>query len=272
MFRKATNKKKNTFQEEILKDELYRCFHPIPLIQEVQFIVYSVCQSETHERTFKCFRVLIAYEKGLLVLWDVSEDHAIAVRGYGDLHMKGKVTGAHRDSGEDQIDNVDENEEEREICSLCWASKGGSTVAVGYITGDILLWDMTTRSSRQGKQSDVSSNVVKLQLASGSRRLPVIVLHWSAGSAIDTSKGGHLFVYGGDDMGSEEVLTVCALFHCHVFCCCFFPVIFLACTRAIDALQGKLKCSCFTPLPACKNQFLTHMNSNLGHLYVMCLV
>ena len=150
--------------------------------------------------------MVIAYEKGLLVLWDISEDRAIAVRGYGDLHMKGHVNGAQTDASED---NFDENEEEREICSLCWAARGGSTVAVGYITGDILLWDMTV-SSRQGKQIDVSSNVVKLQLASGSRRLPVIVLHWSAGSAKDTTtKGGHLFVYGGDDMGSEEVLTVC---------------------------------------------------------------
>ncbi|KAM0887411.1 hypothetical protein ACQ4PT_029066 [Festuca glaucescens] len=155
-------------------------------------------------------RVLIAFERGLLVLWDISEDRAIAVRGYGDLHMKGQVSGAQTDASEHQIDNVDETEEEREICSLCWASRGGSTAAVGYITGDILLWDMTV-SSRQGKQTDVSSNVVKLQLASGSRRLPVIVLHWSAGSAKDTTKGGHLFVYGGDDMGSEEVLTVLSL-------------------------------------------------------------
>lgn len=153
--------------------------------------------------------MLIAFEKGLLVLWDVSENHAICVRGFGDLQMKGQVTGAQRDTGEDKSDNAtEESEEEREICSLCWASKGGSIVAVGYITGDILLWDMTTRSSRQDKQSNVSSNVVKLQLASGNRRLPVIILHWSNGSAGDTHRGGHLFVYGGDDMGSEEVLTV----------------------------------------------------------------
>ena len=156
----------------------------------------------------------------MLVLWDVSEDCAVSVRGYGDLHMKGQIDGAQRDAGEDQLDTtIDDSEEEREICSLCWASREGSTVAVGFITGDILLWDMTTRSSRQGKQSDVSSNVVKLQLASGSRRLPVIVLHWSAGSAIHSTKGGHLFVYGGDDMGSEEVLTVCLFFlsHCYDF-------------------------------------------------------
>uniref|UniRef100_J3MPF3 V-SNARE coiled-coil homology domain-containing protein n=1 Tax=Oryza brachyantha TaxID=4533 RepID=J3MPF3_ORYBR len=156
-------------------------------------------------------RVLIAYEKGLLVLWDVSEDCAIAVRGYGDLHMKNQVTAAQNDAVEDEDNNINaEAEEEREICSLCWASKGGSTVAVGYITGDILLWDMTAKSSKQDNKNDASSNVIKLQLASGIRRLPVIVLHWSAGS-VDSNKGGHLFVYGGDDMGSEEVLTVLSL-------------------------------------------------------------
>lgn len=166
--------------------------------------------------------LLIAYESGLLVLWDVSEDHAVSVRGYGDLRMKGQINGAQGDSGEDQLNTtIDDSEEEREICSLCWASREGSTVAVGYITGDILLWDMTTKSSRQEKQSDVSSNVVKLQLVSGSSRLPVIVLHWSAGSAVHSNKGGHLFVYGGDDMGSKEVLTVCLFFlthHCNFFC------------------------------------------------------
>jgi len=156
--------------------------------------------------------MLIAYESGLLVLWDVSEDHAVSVRGYGDLRMKGQINGAQGDSGADQLNTtIDDSEEVREICFLCWASRDGSIVAVGYITGDTLLWDMTTKSSRQEKQSDVSSNVVKLQLVSGSSRLPVIVLHWSAGSAVHSNKGGHLFVYGGDDMGSEEVLTVLSL-------------------------------------------------------------
>ncbi|RLM85250.1 uncharacterized protein C2845_PM04G34890 [Panicum miliaceum] len=175
-------------------------------LQDPQPIVGILIQPDTFGT-----RVLIAYEKGLLVLWDVSDNNAVSVRGYGDLHMKGQINGAQRDADEDQLnDAIDGSEEEREICSLCWASRGGSIVAVGYITGDILLWDMNTRTPRQDKQIDVSSNVVKLQLASGSRRLPVIVLHWSAGSAIHSNKGGHLFVYGGDDMGSE-VLTVLSL-------------------------------------------------------------
>ncbi|KAG2647803.1 hypothetical protein PVAP13_2KG241200 [Panicum virgatum] len=176
-------------------------------LQDPQPIVGILIQPDTFGT-----RVLIAYEKGLLVLWDVSDNNAVSVRGYGDLHVKGQITGARSDADEDQSnDAIDDSEEEREICSLCWASRGGSIVAVGYITGDILLWDMNTGPPRQVKQMDVSSNVVKLQLASGSRRLPVIVLHWSAGSSIHCNKGGHLFVYGGDDMGSEEVLTILSL-------------------------------------------------------------
>ncbi|KAF8680721.1 hypothetical protein HU200_045562 [Digitaria exilis] len=205
----------SVFKYDIDDGKLQRMPYNIPIqfiiettgvsLQNPQPIVGILIQPDTFGT-----RVLIAYEKGLLVLWDVSENHAVSVRGYGDLHMKGQITGAQRDAGEaQQSDATDESEEEREICSLCWASRVGSIVAVGYITGDIFLWDVTTRSPRQDKQMDVSSNVVKLQLASGSRRLPVIILHWSAGS--HSNKGGYLFVYGGDDMGSEEVLTVLSL-------------------------------------------------------------
>jgi syntaxin-binding protein 5 len=102
-----------------------------------------------------------------------------------------------------------ELEEENEICSLCWASSTGSVTAVGYDTGDIYLWDLSPDKSLsyKGKETE-SKNALKLQLASGDRRLPVIVLHWSPSSRVEGERGGHLFIYGGDEMGSEEVLTV----------------------------------------------------------------
>ncbi|XP_072975258.1 uncharacterized protein [Typha angustifolia] len=157
-------------------------------------------------------RVLIVYEKGLLVLWDISENRVVAVRGYGNLQLKGEEsTDSQGDAGNELLGGLDENEQqENEICSFCWASNTGSVVAIGYITGDILLWNMSPKHSVKGKQAGIP-NVVKLQLSSGNRRLPVIVLHWSASSKTDNDKGGHLFVYGGDDMGSEEVLTVLSL-------------------------------------------------------------
>ncbi|KAI3936610.1 hypothetical protein MKW92_018390 [Papaver armeniacum] len=149
-------------------------------------------------------RLMIAYENGLIVLWDVSESRVVLFRGHKDLQLK-----------DDQV--VDENtseleQEEKEISSLCWASLDGSILAVGYVDGDIFLWNMFSASSIKGPQAGGSSNdAVKLQLSSGKRKIPVIVLHWSANSRSNNERGGHLFIYGGDDIGSEEVLTALSL-------------------------------------------------------------
>lgn len=158
-------------------------------------------------------RVLIAYQRGLLVLWDITENHATAIRGNGDLHLK-QNNFASSELAE-AFEEEEEQEEEKEICSLCWASSTGSVAAVGYTTGDIYLWKLSPNksSSHKGKEIEsMSNNALKLQLANGDRRLPVIVLHWSPSSRGDGERGGHLFIYGGEEMGSEEVLTVVSLF------------------------------------------------------------
>ncbi|WOL16289.1 hypothetical protein Cni_G25076 [Canna indica] len=154
-------------------------------------------------------RVLVAYEKGLLILWDIYKAQAVSIRGHTNLKLKGadSLSGA-TDLPES---NLADHEEENEICSLCWVSASSPIAAAGYINGDVLLWDFTSSSSIKGQQPGVSSNVVKLQLASGDRRLPVIVLHWSANSKVNNDRGGQLFVYGGDEIGSEEVLAVLTL-------------------------------------------------------------
>ncbi|KAA8534064.1 hypothetical protein F0562_031743 [Nyssa sinensis] len=155
-------------------------------------------------------RVLIAFENGLIIIWDVTEDRPVVVRGYKDLQLKDETV---IDSSKELVhehftDASDLEQAEKEISSLCWVSSDGSILAVGYVDGDILLWNFLTAASAKDQQAQKSSNnVVKLQLSSGSRRLPVIVLHWSANRA-HNDRGGQLFVYGGDDVGSEEVLTI----------------------------------------------------------------
>lgn len=155
-------------------------------------------------------RVLIAYENGLIILWDVSEGHVVTIRGYTELQLKGDGTANSVSEGNNELQDsaFDLPQEEKEICSLCWASSSGAILAVGYINGDILLWDVSSESILKGQQNGLSSKtVVKLQLASGNRRLPIIVLRWSPNDKSNDG-GGQLLIYGGDDMGSEEVLTV----------------------------------------------------------------
>ncbi|KZV34948.1 hypothetical protein F511_04922 [Dorcoceras hygrometricum] len=133
-------------------------------------------------------RVLIAYENGLIILWDVTEDRVVHVR----YHNR----------------SLEKDHAEKDISSLCWVSPDGSALAVGYVDGDILLWNLSVPDNSKSQRSqNMSNDVVKIQLSSRDKRLPVIVLHWSSNRA-QGNCGGQLFAYGGEDIGSEEVLTI----------------------------------------------------------------
>ncbi|KAI5670481.1 hypothetical protein M9H77_10845 [Catharanthus roseus] len=156
-------------------------------------------------------RVLIAYENGLIVLWDVTEDRAVLIRGSKDLELEEEILvgSSLSDEGHQHMGDLSDREgEEKEISSLCWVSTDGSILAVGYVDGDILLWNLSVSDTSKGQTAQKPSNkVVKMQLSSGERRLPVIVLHWSP-TKTKMGCGGQLFVYGGEEIGSEEVLTI----------------------------------------------------------------
>jgi syntaxin-binding protein 5 len=143
----------------------------------------------------------------LIVLWDVSEGQILFVGGGKDLQLKD-------DSKNEADPNIPKDTshhhlEEKEITALSWASSKGSILAVGYLDGDILFWKTSTTSSTRGQKNEsTNSNIVKLQLSSAEKRLPIIVLHWSTSDRPSNDGDGRLFIYGGDEIGSEEVLTV----------------------------------------------------------------
>lgn len=190
---------------------------PANLIAEAAEIPLSNYQSVVGLLPQPCSsgnRVLIAYDNGFIILWDVMEDKAILVRGSKDLKLIDKcLVDRPNDIAREQLDNSSSDCEQmdKEISSLCWVSSDGSVLAVGYVDGDILLWNLSIPdNSKDNTAKKSSSDVVKLQLASGERRLPVIVLHWSPNKSGKECKG-QLYVYGGDQIGSDEVLTVLSL-------------------------------------------------------------
>lgn len=154
--------------------------------------------------------VLIAYANGLFLLWDVSRGQVLFVGGGKDLHLNDKLDeSSSRVDDNVPIDALENSLAEKEISALCWASSNGSILAVGYVDGDILFWKTSITASSRGQQDSPSSkNVVRLQLSSSEKRLPVIVLHWSGNGRAPNNCDGQLFIYGGDEIGSEEVLTV----------------------------------------------------------------
>ncbi|KAI3731155.1 hypothetical protein L1987_62338 [Smallanthus sonchifolius] len=174
---------------------------PVPDQQSVVGLLAQPCSSGK--------RVLIAYQNGVIILWDISEDKAILARGHKDLQLKDEIIiHSTSDIRHEKLNNKSNEEQiEKEISALCWASTDGSILAVGCVDGDIILWNLPTAISTNNQKANKSSNsAVKIRLSSGDRRLPVIVLHWSNSS--HSGYAGQLFVYGGDDIGSEEVLTI----------------------------------------------------------------
>ncbi|PPE02248.1 hypothetical protein GOBAR_DD00707 [Gossypium barbadense] len=124
-------------------------------------------------------RVLIAYVNGLIVIWDVSDDKVVLVRGNKDLQLQGETaSGSPENKNLEVSDCVSESDKvEKEISSLCWASNDGSILAVGYVDGDIMFWALPTATSKNNQQASKShKNVVKLQLSSGEKRLPALVV------------------------------------------------------------------------------------------------
>ncbi|KAK8466459.1 hypothetical protein PHAVU_008G098000 [Phaseolus vulgaris] len=155
-------------------------------------------------------RLLIAFEDGLLILWDVSEARIAFLGGGKDLQLKDEDGNPSTETGANPPANIiEQNLGDKEITALSWASSTGSILAVGYLDGDILLWNLSSAAPSKGQET--SKNVIKLQLSTAERRLPVIVLKWSDSYKSQSDNSGQLFVYGGDDIGSEEVLTVLTL-------------------------------------------------------------
>lgn len=157
-------------------------------------------------------RVLIAYQNGLIILWDILEAQIVLIRGDKDLQVKHEVdspSNCHLPNEPSEC-----HIEEKEISALCWASSSGALLAVGYVDGDILLWKTSsdTRFSKGQEDGPSNSDVIKLQISSAERRLPVIVLQWSKNNGSRNDCDGQLFIYGGDEIGSDEVLTV-SYFH-----------------------------------------------------------
>ncbi|KAH9614630.1 hypothetical protein KSS87_008334, partial [Heliosperma pusillum] len=134
----------------------------------------------------------------------------VVFKGDKDLLIKGHLSDSSRKLDVDPLNNALEDMYEKEISALCWASSIGSILAVGYIDGDILLWDLRA-PFKCNKTGDSFNDVVKLQLSSAEKRLPVIILHWCEVNVSQNSSSGQLFVYGGCEIGSEEALTVVSM-------------------------------------------------------------
>lgn len=177
-------------------------------------------------------RLIIAYANGLMTLWDLHEKKVLAVRG--GTRKQQETLAEHAASLQEQtfteklveqaagfselhfsppkatiLNEVDE-EEEKEICTVCWACV--DTLVAGYVDGDVWLWTFppVSKDKIESKCHFSSGTPLrKLDLAHGkSTRMPVIVLRWSSSAKTCNNGGGRLYVFGGGEVGLPQAVTV----------------------------------------------------------------
>ncbi|CAN1215618.1 hypothetical protein LINPERPRIM_LOCUS301 [Linum perenne] len=127
------------------------------------------------------FRLLIVYQDGLIILWDIRESRTIFTTGSSWLPSQ--------------------NQEAKKATCACWACPHGSKVVVGYNNGDIFIWSIPV-SSNNYETTPVAQNSPSSKLNLGYKldKVAIASLKWiyadgkasrlyimGAASEIDTS-------------------------------------------------------------------------------------
>eukprot|EP00850_Spirogloea_muscicola_P009717 SM000055S18251 [mRNA] locus=s55:333824:341098:+ [translate_table: standard] len=153
-----------------------------------------------------------------MVLWSLHEVRAVAIRGGTasqrrqlQAHTVQMVEGASLIK-EDLHETWEDDEEEHDICTACWACAEGSIAAVGYTDGDVVLWQFPTPNERlTGKEMLSGDPAEVVQLTAGASRVPVTILKWCGSGGSNTRGLGRLYICGGGDLGLPEEITVLSL-------------------------------------------------------------
>lgn len=98
----------------------------------------------------------------------------------------------------------DDDDDPQEISNACWASPSGKLLAVGYLNGDIGLWDIPNPFSSKKVEGDPWSPLQLVKLIPSDQRMPISSLQY-AGSGRDA---GRLYVLGGGDCQHPLKITV----------------------------------------------------------------
>ncbi|XP_057822852.2 uncharacterized protein LOC131035216 isoform X2 [Cryptomeria japonica] len=189
------------------------------------YVTHGVVAEVIQDRSVVCIlpqpsyeftRVLIIFRNCLLILWDILESKVLAIGGNEEI-QKTEVLTKNYHRGLQSLDPLESKdlEKEKNISSACWASSDGTRIAIGYTNGDIGLWSMPTirkpksNSTTKGLEScdSQTSSISKLQLFSSKRKMAIVSIKWYSSN----DSCGHLYVYGGVDSNSSNVIRVIRL-------------------------------------------------------------
>ncbi|KAL2904508.1 Gag-Pol polyprotein, partial [Bienertia sinuspersici] len=165
---------------------------PQPTAESKRCIVlYSLIlfpMSDNNNKTF--LGVLLKFYNGLITLWEILESKAVFTIG-------GNETMAHLPSNES-----------KRVTAACWVYPSGSKVAIGYDTGDILIYPIPTNSLLSRYSSNTHNvHTSKINLGYRLEKVPIGSLIWMHSDG----KANQLYVIGASDATSTSIVQVVLL-------------------------------------------------------------
>uniref|UniRef100_A0A803L1M4 Uncharacterized protein n=1 Tax=Chenopodium quinoa TaxID=63459 RepID=A0A803L1M4_CHEQI len=170
----------------------YSASHAYPDKNPVDHAVKYILPQPTAESR----RILIIFADGLITLWAIQESKAVFTMGGGGAMA------------------LMSSQETKRVTSACWVCPFGSKVAVGYDTGDILIYSIPSNSDI-GNGSSVSSDTSNTQIVQTSKinlvyrleKIPIASLKW----VYSDGKANRLYVTGASDAASPNLVQVVLL-------------------------------------------------------------
>ncbi|KAH9621155.1 hypothetical protein KSS87_006342 [Heliosperma pusillum] len=168
----------------------YSASHGIISKDEVASPVRFILPQPTAESE----RILLIFADGLMVLWAIQESKAMCTTGGSTTQLLSHET--------------------KSVTSTCWVCPFGSKVAVGYNTGDILLYSIFPHSNA-GSGSSKSGELCNAQIVPASKlnlgykleKIPIASFKW----VYSDGKANRLYVISASDSTHMDLVQVILL-------------------------------------------------------------
>ncbi|KAL2472256.1 V-SNARE coiled-coil-like proteiny domain-containing protein [Abeliophyllum distichum] len=118
------------FRDQKISVEVWELVKLVEIKQRVEVQENLESQLQSLEQTYRWLWVLIAYQSGLIILWDVVEARVIAVQGDKVLQLKNEIDSQNNVDTSMLDETSPHHLEDKEISAICWASSNGSLFIV----------------------------------------------------------------------------------------------------------------------------------------------
>jgi hypothetical protein len=158
--------------------------------------------------------VLLCYANGICILWALHDGQVVAVRSHIQSQIEAIVEAekgqTNTQTSSSELKVVIDEDDVRNLMTVCWCCSKGTVFATGYTNGEIWLWIIPSKLKTEDKENIYakfsSSPICKL---SGGCMIHLSTLRWwEDNSGGKRESNGYLCALGGRSFSTCDMLKV----------------------------------------------------------------